>query len=52
MKTVDALHKYFGFTKFKGEQEAVINNLLSGQNTFVIMPTGEGNRSAINCQHS
>ena len=42
MKTVDALHKYFGFTKFKGEQEAVINNLLSGQNTFVIMPTGGG----------
>ena len=42
MKTVDALHKYFGFTKFKGEQEAVINNLLSGQNTFVIMPTGAG----------
>mgnify|MGYP000014460443 CR=1 FL=1 len=37
-----ALQKYFGFTKFKGEQEAVINNLLAGNNTFVIMPTGGG----------
>ena len=42
MKTADALQKYFGFTKFKGEQEAVIDNLLAGQNTFVIMPTGGG----------
>ena len=38
----DALGQFFGFTNFKGEQEAVIENLLAGQNTFVIMPTGGG----------
>ncbi len=38
----DYLHKYFGFNKFKGEQEAIINNVLQGKNTFVIMPTGGG----------
>ena len=37
-----ALKKYFGFTKFKGRQEEVINSLLSGKHTFVIMPTGGG----------
>ena len=37
-----SLKKYFGFTKFKGLQEEVINTLLSGKNTFVIMPTGGG----------
>ena len=36
------LRKYFGFDAFKGKQEAVIENLLSGKNTFVIMPTGGG----------
>jgi ATP-dependent DNA helicase RecQ len=36
------LKKYFGFDAFKGEQEEVINSLLSGQDTFVIMPTGGG----------
>jgi ATP-dependent DNA helicase RecQ len=38
----EALHQYFGFDSFKGTQEAVINNLLSGKDTFVIMPTGGG----------
>jgi len=38
----DALEQFFGFTKFKGEQEAVINSVLEGRNTFVIMPTGGG----------
>ncbi len=38
----EALHQYFGFDAFKGTQEAVINNLLSGKDTFVIMPTGGG----------
>jgi ATP-dependent DNA helicase RecQ len=38
----EALHQYFGFDAFKGTQEAVINNLLSGRDTFVIMPTGGG----------
>ena len=38
----DSLQKYFGFSKFKGEQELIIQNVLSGRNTFVIMPTGGG----------
>ena len=37
-----ALKKYFGFNKFKGLQEQVIKSIMSGQNTFVIMPTGGG----------
>lgn len=37
-----ALKKYFGFNTFKGLQEAVIKSILSGTNTFVIMPTGGG----------
>ena len=37
-----SLKKYFGFNKFKGLQEDVIQSLLSGKNTFVIMPTGGG----------
>jgi ATP-dependent DNA helicase RecQ len=37
-----ALNDYFGFENFKGNQEAVIANLLAGNNTFVIMPTGGG----------
>jgi len=37
-----ALKKYFGFNKFKGLQEPVVQSLLSGNNTFVIMPTGGG----------
>lgn len=38
----DNLNSFFGFDKFKGEQEAIITNILSGNNTFVIMPTGGG----------
>lgn len=37
-----ALKKYFGFSAFKGLQEEVVKTLLSGKNTFVIMPTGGG----------
>ena len=37
-----ALRQYFGFDTFKGDQEAIINNLLSGSDTFVLMPTGGG----------
>ena len=37
-----ALKKYFGFSKFKGLQQPVIESLLAGKNTFVIMPTGGG----------
>ena len=36
------LQKYFGFKKFKGQQEAIIASLLEGKDTFVIMPTGGG----------
>lgn len=36
------LKRIFGFNKFKGEQEAVIESLLEGKDTFVIMPTGGG----------
>ena len=37
-----ALKKYFGFDKFKGDQEAIVQNVLDGRNTFVLMPTGGG----------
>ena len=36
------LKKYFGFNQFKGLQEQVIRSLISGENSFVIMPTGGG----------
>jgi len=36
------LKKYFGFDTFKGEQEGVVRSLLSGKDTFVLMPTGGG----------
>ena len=38
----EKLKEYFGFTSFKGNQEEVILNLLSGKDTFVLMPTGGG----------
>lgn len=36
------LKKYFGFSQFKGLQEQVVNSIIYGNNTFVIMPTGGG----------
>lgn len=36
------LKEYFGFDNFKGNQEAIIKNILAGRNTFVLMPTGGG----------
>lgn len=36
------LKKYFGFSSFKGNQDAIIRNVLDGNNTFVLMPTGGG----------
>ena len=36
------LKKFFGFDTFKGEQEAIIRNLMEGNDTFVLMPTGGG----------
>lgn len=38
----DALKEHFGFDRFKGNQEAIISNLLDGHDTFVLMPTGGG----------
>jgi ATP-dependent DNA helicase RecQ len=38
----DYLKKYFGFDTFKGNQESIIRNVLSGKDTFVLMPTGGG----------
>lgn len=36
------LKEFFGFSSFKGEQEQIISNLLQGNDSFVIMPTGGG----------
>ena len=38
----EALKTHFGFDKFKGNQEAIIQSLLDGKDTFVLMPTGGG----------
>ena len=38
----EELKRYFGFSTFKGDQEAIIRNLLAGNDTFVLMPTGGG----------
>ena len=38
----EQLKRYFGFDKFKGNQEAIMINLLDGNDTFVLMPTGGG----------
>ena len=41
-KLTSALKEYFGFETFKGNQEAIIENLLAEHDTFVLMPTGGG----------
>jgi ATP-dependent DNA helicase RecQ len=42
VKLYDVLKKVFGFDSFKGNQEAIIKNVLEDKDTFVIMPTGGG----------
>ncbi|MBQ2779470.1 MAG: DNA helicase RecQ [Bacteroidaceae bacterium] len=42
LNLTDVLKKNFGFDTFKGDQEAVIRNLLDGKDAFVLMPTGGG----------
>lgn len=39
---IENLKKHFGFDKFKGNQEAIIQNVLAEKDTFVLMPTGGG----------
>ena len=39
---LEYLKKYFGFSSFKGNQEAIIKNVFEGNDTFVLMPTGGG----------
>lgn len=41
-KLTEHLQKYFGFDRFKGQQEEVIKSVLNGSDTFVLMPTGGG----------
>ncbi|MEC5147772.1 DNA helicase RecQ [Chitinophaga sp. 212800010-3] len=41
-RLMDALREHFGFDSFKGNQEKIISSILSGKDTFVIMPTGGG----------
>ena len=38
----EVLKMHFGFDTFKGDQEAIIRNVLAGNDTFVLMPTGGG----------
>ena len=38
----EALKRYFGFDTFKGDQKAIVQNVLDGKDTFVLMPTGGG----------
>ena len=42
MNLTAELQKYIGFDKFKGDQEAIVRNVLEGRDTFVLMPTGGG----------
>ena len=42
LNLTEPLKRYFGFESFKGDQEAIIRNVLAGRDTFVLMPTGGG----------
>src|SRR6478609_1692967 len=42
VKLKSKLKEVFGYSQFRGNQEVIINNIIEGNNTFVIMPTGAG----------
>jgi ATP-dependent DNA helicase RecQ len=42
ISVTDYLQQYFGFDRFKGQQEEAVKSVLEGKNTFVLMPTGGG----------
>lgn len=42
MSPLEALNHYFGLSAFRHDQENIINTVLSGKNTLVVMPTGGG----------
>ena len=42
LNLTEPLKRYFGFETFKGDQEAIIRNVLAGRDTFVLMPTSGG----------
>lgn len=42
LDVINKLKSVFGYDRFRGEQEEIINNVLAGKDTFVIMPTGAG----------
>ncbi|WP_432328580.1 DEAD/DEAH box helicase [Mucilaginibacter sp. P25] len=42
MTPIQALQKYFGYSTFRHEQEAIIQNILKGQDVMALMPTGGG----------
>lgn len=44
----EELNRHFGFGTFKGNQKAIIENVLAGKVSFVLMPTGEVNLFVIN----
>ncbi len=39
---IEILQKIYGYKEFRGQQEEIINHLISGKNSFVLMPTGSG----------
>jgi len=51
LSLTDELQKYFGFSRFKSQQETIIKNTLDGNDAFVIMPTGGGKSMCYQLPH-